>query len=68
MVATLFSLGLLIVTAACGLFVYFAWRSPDNWHIDGETKELEFHRWLDVGIYAAVGLLCLMFGLMGLVL
>ncbi len=47
---------------------YAYWRDPNSWHIDGESKELEFHRWLDLGIFAAIGALCLLFALLGLVL
>ena len=66
MVATLFSLVLLLATAGCILLGVLAWRDPDNWHIDDESKELEFHRWLDLGIFAAIGALCLIFGSLGI--
>ena len=67
MVATLFSSALLCVTLLCGLAVARLWRNPDNWHLDGESGQIEFHSWADLGIYAVIGALCLIFGLLGLV-
>lgn len=29
------------------------WRSPNSWHIDGETKKLRFHAWLEILIAMA---------------
>ena len=66
MFPTLFSAALLFVTLVCALKALGRWRNPDNWHIDGETKRVVFHRWLDIGIFGAIGTLCLMFGLLGL--
>ena len=30
------------------------WRSPNSWHIDGETKEVRFHGWLEVSIFGII--------------
>jgi len=46
---------MLVATAACAMIAYRTYRSPDNWHIDGETKQLRFHNWPSIGIFAYLG-------------
>ena len=53
---------MLLATAACAFTAYRTYRSPDNWYIDGETKELRFHNWPSVGICVCFGLMCAITG------
>ncbi|WP_152553412.1 hypothetical protein [Erythrobacter longus] len=58
----LLPLSLLLATAACAFIAHRVYRSPNNWHIDGETKELRFHNWPSVGIFVCIGVMCAMTG------
>ncbi len=53
---------MLIATAACAFIAHRIYRSPDNWQIDGETKELRFHNRPRIGIFACIGVICAMTG------
>jgi len=66
MFAELFTLAMLLMTLYCAFMVVSEWRNPNNWHLDGETKEVLFHAWPDIGIFSAIGAVCLLIGLMGL--
>ena len=60
----------LLAASALGLLLVLAWgpgnhlefahrvyRNPDNWHIDGATKELRFHNWPNLGLCACFGIM-----------
>ena len=32
----------------CAILAFRIWRSPQSWHIDGETKDLRFHAWPEI--------------------
>jgi hypothetical protein len=67
MFATLFALAMLLMTLYCAFMAMSAWRNPENWHLDGDTKQVLFHAWLDIGIFAAMGAVCLLAAMMGLI-
>jgi hypothetical protein len=46
----------LAVALACAIWARRAWRDPDNWHIDPDSKRLAFDRWAE---FALAGVLCL---------
>ncbi|WP_298302859.1 hypothetical protein [uncultured Erythrobacter sp.] len=58
----LLPLAMLIATAGCAFIAYRIYRSPQNWHIDGEAKELRFHNWPSIGIFVCIGIMCTMTG------
>ena len=68
MIAALFSAGLLVVVLLCGGMAFVTWRDPNNWHLDGESGRVEFHRWLDVGIFGAIGAMCAVVALLPIAL
>ncbi|MEP0390871.1 MAG: hypothetical protein ABJ205_06475 [Erythrobacter sp.] len=51
-----------LATSACAIIAYRIRRSPDNWHIDEETKELRFHNWPSIAIFACIGIMCALTG------
>lgn len=60
MTELLLPLALILATAACA--AYRIRRSPDNWHIDDETKDLRFHNWPSIGIFVCIGVMCALTG------
>ncbi len=68
MLAATFSLAMFLVTLYCAFMALSTWRNPENWHIDGDTKDVEFHAWLDIGIFSAVGAVSLLVAMIGLLL
>ena len=46
----------LAVALGCAIWARRAWRDPDNWHIDPDSKRLAFDRWTEL---ALAGVLCL---------
>lgn len=57
MTELLLPLALFLATAACIYASYRIRRSPDNWHIDEDTKDLRFHNWLSIAIFACIGVI-----------
>ncbi|MEO0907974.1 MAG: hypothetical protein AAFY07_10655 [Pseudomonadota bacterium] len=53
---------MLIATAVCAFIAHRIYRSHDNWHIDGETKEARFYNWPRIGIFVCIGVFCAMTG------
>ncbi|WP_337661411.1 hypothetical protein [Erythrobacter sp. Alg231-14] len=67
MFVAIFTGAMLLMTLYCAFMVVGAWRNPENWHIDGETKEVVFHSWLDIGIFCTIGAVCALVALLGLI-
>ena len=47
-----------VVALICAILAFRVWRSPQSWHIDEDTKGIVFHGWLDIAIFACIGLAC----------
>jgi len=58
MTELLLPLALILATAACAYTAYRIRRSPDNWHIAEDTKDLRFHNWPSVAIFACIAVMC----------
>ncbi len=65
MLATLLPYGLGLIALICAAMAFRTWRDPDNWHLSDKTGRVTFHRWFDVGIFAAVGVVCVIVWLLG---
>lgn len=48
-------LAMLLATAVCAIIAYRIRKNPNNWHIDEDTKELRFHNWPSIAIFACIG-------------
>lgn len=59
MLSPMLSIAMSCVAFACAGMAIVTWRNPNNWHLDGESERVEFHRWTDLATYGAIGALCL---------
>lgn len=58
MTELLLPLALFLATLLCAFIAYRIRRNPNNWHIDEDTKDLRFHNWPSIAIFACIGVMC----------
>ena len=53
---------LLLAAAAFVVTAYRTWRDPNNWHLDEQTKDPDFHAWPQLGLLILGAVCAALFG------
>lgn len=59
---------LALIALYCAFLSHRAWRDPDNWYVDPQSKQVSFHNWAEFGLSDVMALACSAMVVPGLIL